>query len=148
MTLNGVWRKIIGKRTEDEKKDERVKFLKELLWMEIQKIAKKPADYVKNVAKDFYVDSLIISKKDGSVLMSSDGDGFASAVKGSSVYEYITSEFPDAKFLTIKDGSGYNIIYPVGDLVCLLRSSGEISDLEVKRIVQRLDEGIHKFALK
>ena len=148
MTLGGVWRKIVGKKTDDEKKEERVKFLKELLWVEVQKIAKKPADYVKNVAKDFYVDSLIISKKDGSVLMSSEGDGFANAVKGSSVYEYITSEFPGAKFLTIKDESGYNVIYPVGDLVCLLRSSGEISDLEVKRIVQRLDEGIHKFALK
>jgi len=148
MTLKSIWLKIIGKKTPDQKRDERIRFLKELLWIEVQRISKKPAEYVKNVAKDFYVDSLIISKKDGSVLMSSDGDGFARAVKGSSICEYITSEFPDAKFMTIKDDSGYNIIYPVGDLVCLLRSSGEISDVEVKRIVQRLDEGIHKFGLK
>ena len=148
MSLKGIWYNLIGKKTKDEKDKERIEFLKELLWIEVQKVAKKPGDYVKNLAKDFYVDSLIISKKDGSVLMSSEADAFTKAVKGSSVYEYITSEYPDAKILTIKDESGYNIIYPVGDLVCLLRSSGEISDLEVKRIVQRLDEGIHKFDLK
>ncbi len=148
MTLAGVWRKIVGKRSDEEKKDERVKFLKELLWMEVQKIAKKPTEYVKNLAKDFYVESLIISKKDGSVLMSSGGDGFADSVKGSSISEYIQSEYPDAKFTIIKDKNGYNYIYPVGDTVCLLRSSGEVSELEIKRMVQKLDEGIHKFDIK
>ena len=147
MSLQKMWFKIIGKKTKEEKAGERVAFLKELLWVEVQRIARKPAEYVNNVAKDFYVESLIISKKDGSVLMSSDKDAFAKSVKGSSVYEYISSEFPGAKFLTIKDEEGYNVIYPVGDLVCLLRSSGEISDLEVKRIVDRLDEGVHKFGL-
>jgi hypothetical protein len=33
-------------------------------------------------------------------------------------------------------------------MICLLQSPGEISDIEVKRIVQRMDEGIHKFGLK
>jgi hypothetical protein len=146
--ITKVWYRIVGKRTKEEKKSMRIELLKELLWVETQRIAKKPSDYVSNVAKDFYVNSLIISKKDGSVLMSSDGDGFAKAVKGSSIYEYITSEFPDAKFMTIKDGKGYNVIYPVGDMICLLQSPGEISDIEVKRIVQRMDEGIHKFGLK
>jgi hypothetical protein len=148
MTLKGAWLRVIGKKTPDEKRDERIKFLKELLWTEVHKIVKKPADYVKNVEKDFYVDSLIISKKDGSVLMSSGGEGFAKAVKGSSICEYIQSEYPDAKFTVIKDKEGYNYIYPIGDLVCLLRSSGEISEIEVKRIIHKLDEGIHKFALK
>jgi len=148
MTLKTVWLKVVGKKTQDEKRNERVEFLRELLWMETQKIARKPAEYVKNIAKDFYVESLIISKKDGSVIMSSDDDGFARAVKGSSICEYVASEFPGAKFLTIKDETGYNIIYPVGDLICVLRSSGEISDIEVKKIFERLDEGMHKFALK
>ena len=146
--INTIWLKIIGKKSPDEKKSERIEFLKELLWVEINKIAKKPNEYAKNLTKDFYVNSLIISKKDGSVLMSSDGDGFSKAVKGSSICEYISSEFPDTKMMTIKDSTGYNIIYPVGDLVCLLHSSGEISDMEVKRIVERLDEGMHKFDLK
>ena len=147
MSLKQIWFRVIGKKTKDEKTRERISFLKELLWIEAQRIAKKPSEYVKNVAKDFYVESLIISRKDGSVLMSSEKDAFAKSVKGSSVYEYISSEFPGAKFMTIKDEEGYNVIYPVGDMVCLLRSSGEISDLEVKRIVSRLDEGVHKFGL-
>lgn len=147
MSWKKAWFRVIGKKTDDEKTRERISFLKELLWIEAQRIAKKPAEYVKNVAKDFYVESLIISRRDGSVLMSSEKDAFAKSVKGSSVYEYISSEFPGAKFMTIKDENGYNIIYPVGDMVCLLRSSGEISDLEVKRIVDRLDEGVHKFGL-
>jgi hypothetical protein len=148
MRAKTVLLKIIGKKAAEEKKTERIQFLKDLLWMEVQRIAKKPGEYACNVAKDFYVDSLIISKKDGSVLMSSDGDGFDRAVKGSSLYEYIASEMPGTKSLTIKDKNGYNIIYPVGDLVCLLRSSGEISDLEVKRIAERLNEGMQKFNLK
>ncbi|MEM0372819.1 MAG: hypothetical protein QXO69_03220, partial [archaeon] len=86
---------ILNKKTQEEKWADRIKIINELMAMQEKPPANEPKQLAKNIATDFYVDSIIVSKKDGRVLMNTeDADAFEKMVKTTSLYEYINSEFP------------------------------------------------------
>lgn len=150
--MTGIWKrfifKVINKKTPEEKLRRKIDVLRELIEIEKRKAAEEPEEYVKNIMEDFYVDSIVVSKMDGSVLMADNKDNaFEKAVKNTSLYEFVKSEFPKAKTLTIKEEGKYNIIYIDNDLLYLIQTSGEISLAETKRIAQKLNTGIKDFSL-
>jgi hypothetical protein len=140
--MKNFFYKIFGKKTQEEKERERIEILKQLLVLYKQLSVKKPEDLAKNIVNSFYLDSVLVSKKDGSVLMSTEGDSFETAVKDSSLLEYVSSEFPKTKFLIIKEEDGYNIICLEGGLVYHIKAPGEVSSIEVRTIVNRLRDGL------
>ena len=104
--------KLVGKKTPEQKKLERLGFIRELLAIQkLLKNASKPEDLLGNIAKNFLVEKVMVSKKDGTVLMASGEDSFERAVKTSSLIELINNEFPDTRFFMVKDAKGYKIFY-------------------------------------
>lgn len=145
-----VFYRIINKKTKEEKLAKKIEILKELIEIQKRETAREPEQYVKNLMDDFYLDSIIVSKPDGSILMTHDNtDNVSTKVTtNSSIYEKIKSEFPDVKMMTIKDDEKYNIIYTQDDLLYLFQSSGDISITETKRIAEKLNEGIKDFSIE
>src|SRR3989344_4568612 len=126
--------KLVGKKTPEQKKLERLEFIRELLAIQkLLKNASKPEDLLGNIAKNFLVEKVMVSKKDGTVLMASGEDSFERAVKTSSLIELINNEFPDTRFFMVKDAKGYKIFYLEGDFLYSISSAGEVSILETKR---------------
>lgn len=146
--LGKFFYKLLGKKTAEEKEREIIEFLKTAL--AAQKPRKMPAtrpnEYAQNVARNYYADSLIVAKRDGLVLMSTEGDSFQKAVKGSSIFEYINTEFPDTRMLTIKNENKYNMICTDKDLIYIIRSTGDISPVEARKIMEELNTGLQKFS--
>ena len=145
-----VFYRIINKKTKEEKLAKKIEILKELIEIQKRETAREPEQYVKNLMDDFYLDSIIVSKPDGSIIMTQDNtDNVSTKVTtNSSIYEKIKSEFPDVKMMTIKDDEKYNIIYTQDDLLYLFQSSGDISITETKRIAEKLNEGIKDFSIE
>ena len=140
---------ILNKKTEKQKWLDKVRIINELLSQIEKPEAKEPKQYAKNLATDFYLDSVVVSKKDGSVLMNTEeGDAFEKMVKASSMYEYVNSEFPSTKMMMIKDKNKYTIIYTEGDLIYMFKTTGEMSAIEAKRIAQQLNQGMLEYKLR
>ena len=147
-TLKKLFYKIINKKTKEEKLEKRIKTLIELIEIQKRSEAKKPEEYARNLVDDYSLDSFIVSKKDGSVLLSNDNqNAFERAVKSSSFQEFIKTEYPDANLLIIKTRKNYNVLYTEDDLVYLFKTSGDISAIETKQIAKKIREGIKNFNL-
>lgn len=140
----GFINKLFGSKTLEEKEREYIAFIRELLARPEPPVKdpKTPDEFAKNIAAEFLVDSLVVARRNGSVLMSTEGNSFKRAVKNSGVYELISSEFPMTKMLSIKDNDSYNTIYPQGDLIYMFRSSADISLSETKCMVKKLNSGL------
>lgn len=136
-----MFKRLIGKKTVEEKERERINYIKELL---SSYLALRPnsSDPVANVAYKHMLDSVIVSRKDGSVLATNTDRAFEKAVRHSSLFEYTRAEFPKMQMLTIKDGDDYHLVYPNGDTIYLLKSSAALSQAEADRIVDQLNSGI------
>ena len=140
---------ILNKKTEKQKWLDKVRIINELLSVIQKPEAKESRQYAKNLATDFYLDSVIVSKKDGSILMNTeDGDAFEKMVKASSMYEYVNSEFPSTKMMMIKDKNKYTIIYTEGDLIYMFKTSGEVSSIEAKHIAKQLNQAVTDYKLR
>ncbi len=133
--------KILNKKTEEEKLRMKIRILKELLEEMEKEEPKTTQEHAERIAEQFYVDSVVVSKHDGSVVIGRE-EAFEKMVKASSLYEYINSEFPGTRMLLIKDRDKYNIIYAENDLLYFFKTSGEISSIEAKRMAERIREKI------
>ncbi|MBI4214880.1 hypothetical protein HY546_02705 [archaeon] len=140
--IRSFFKKIVGKKTDEVKERERIKLIKELLSARAL-IKPNPNNWVDAIAHNHMLESVIVSKKDGSVLMSNADKAFEKSVKHSSLYEFTRSEFPQAQMLLVKDGDNYNIIYPQGDSMFFLKSSASLSPTETEKIVQQLQSGLN-----
>ena len=139
----GLVHKILGKKTFEERERQRIELLKQLLILQ-QILIKRPEDYAKKIANDFYFDSITVSRRDGSVVISS-GDGNGKSVQ--KVLDTIYEKFPDANFLLIKEDGHYTIVYPDGDMTYVFNSSGEVSLIEAKVAARNLQQIINKYRL-
>lgn len=140
----GFLDRFLGKKSFEDKESAYIEFIKELLERPKPPVKnpKTMDEFAKNVAAEFLVNSITVAKRNGSILMTTEDNSFEKAVKQSSIYEFIASEFPKTKMLSIKDVDTYNIIYPQGDLIYMLKSSADVSPAETKRIVQQLNSSM------
>src|SRR3989338_4164624 len=129
--------KLIGKSTRAERERKKAAFIRELLRIKSLRNQKaKPDEYIKNLAHDFLIDEMTVTKKDGSVLLTTDKTN-----------AFKKSEYPDSKMLTIKDDDHYNIIYSEGNLIYIMKSTGEITPIETKKIVEYVNGKLNKAAI-
>lgn len=136
--------KVLGKKTLDEKERVRVEFLKQLLALR-EILIKRPEDYAKKIASDFFVDSVVVARKDGSIIMANKDENDTPAV-----LEFLNAActtFQKADFFLIKEDGYCNAIYCDGDLVYAFKSPGEISAIEAKAAARDLKKSIEKYRL-
>ncbi|MFH0987123.1 MAG: hypothetical protein V1911_03710 [Candidatus Micrarchaeota archaeon] len=148
MGLKKLVYRAINKKTPEEKLKRRIEIIQELIAQHALPEPKEPKQYAKNLATNFYLDSIVVSKKDGTIVMSTDGNSFDKAVKATSFCEYVKTNYPGTKFMTMKGNGKYDVLYNDGDLVFMFRSPGDISISETKRIAEQVRTGMEKYAIK
>lgn len=137
---------ILNKKTEEQKWVDRIRVINELIAMQEKPEANEVVQFTKNIATDFYLDSVVVSKKDGSVLVNTENnDAFEKMVKATSMYEYINSEFPDTRMMLLKDKEKYTVLYTENDLLYMFKTTGEVSVIEAKQIAKQINKGIEIF---
>ena len=139
---------IFNKKTEKQKERKKLAILAELIKIKEREAAKESKQYVRNVQEDYYVDSIVVSKNDGEVVMTTEDKAFERAVRSSSLMEYIKSEFPDTTMMIVKDKDKYNVLYTEGDLLYSFNAPGEVSVMETKQIAKQIRAGLKQFPVK
>ncbi|RLG21099.1 hypothetical protein DRN74_03630 [Candidatus Micrarchaeota archaeon] len=136
---------ILGKKTSKQLEEEKMRILKELITEHKRKEAEKLDEYAKQLASDYDVKHIVVSNVNGEMVLSTDEKAYSNAIKGSSIFEYIQSEFPKAKMVVVKDDEGYKNIYKFKNKIYSIRADGEMSSIELRRIAQMLEEGSKRF---
>lgn len=136
--------KVLGKKTFEEKDRLRMEFLKQLLALQ-QILIKRPEDYAKKVASDFYFNSVAVLRKDGSVIMANnDENGNNGSID---FLNSVRSKFRDAHFMLVKENGHCNVIYSDDDLIYTFKAPGEISAIEAQAAARNLKKTIEKYRL-
>ncbi len=99
-------------------------------------------DPMYSLLNDYSLDSIVVSKSDGSVIMGNGGSKIES-IKGSTLFEYIKSEIPDASYIMVKTKNGMRVIYTDGDYIYIARARGYVSPLEMRLLAKRFRSGVH-----
>ena len=136
---------IIGKKTTKQKEQEKIKILKEIIQKQKQQQANHAHEHAQNIAQDHYVDQITVAKPNGNIVTGTNNKNYPQAIKSSSIYEYIQSEYPGTRMLTIKDKDKYNTIYQHNNKIYHIETQGELSLIETKKIAQQLEQGIQKY---
>ena len=137
--IRNIMRKITGRKTLAQEREERMKNLMELLLRPDTTVFKTstPEEFMSHLAKDFTVSSIVVAKKNGSIIASNEADAASSAARGSSLYDYISSHLPNTKYLLIKSEDKVYVVYPKEEVLYIVEASGEISSVEMKALARR-----------
>ncbi len=132
-----LWRRLTGRETLEE---ERLRKLMRVR-LELDKNIDTD-DPLYRLMNDFTLDSITISKSDGTVILGN-GKSKIESIKGSSLFEYIKSEIPTANYIMIKTRSGVRVIYSDGEYIYIAKATGYVSPLEMRILAKRVKRDLN-----
>ena len=141
-----MFHSVMGTKTKIQKDRERISFIKELLAIyDKKKIKERDVnDFAKNIASEFFVDE-IIGSNNGELCVNSEKRVGPPIDNYSEIYNTIKERFPEASMFTIRNNDKYEVFYHEKGTLYNLKSAGDLSSLEVKRIVSKIEEGKTKW---
>jgi hypothetical protein len=146
--LKNVMRKLTGRKTEEEEREERISYLSGILVKppETAGMRKtKPAtarEFISLVAENFTITGISVLKADGTELLS------VGPVEppSTATFRFVKSEVPkDTRYLLMKGERDTYIIYKEDDLFYIMESPGQISGVELQIIAKKLNAGVHEY---
>ncbi|MFH1240598.1 MAG: hypothetical protein V1672_05280 [Candidatus Diapherotrites archaeon] len=102
--------------------------------------SKETAQIVPILKKKHLVDSILVTNRDGSVVVSSEGNGMREAILGTSLFNYIKSELPKSEGVLIKNKDDWFMLMPHNNLVYIIKSSSDLSTIELKALARELEK--------
>lgn len=102
--------------------------------------SKEIAHIVPILKKKHLVDSILVTNKDGSVVVSSEGNGMREAILGTSLFNYIKSELPKSEGVLIKNKDDWFMLMPYNNLIYIIKSSSDLSTIELKALAKELEK--------
>ena len=85
------------------------------------------------------VDSFLVTNLDGSIIVSSDGNGHTDGIMGTAMLSYIKSELPDSESVLIKRNGSWFMLFPLNKKVFIVRAGSELTNIELKALAFELD---------
>jgi hypothetical protein len=145
--LKNVMRKLTGRKTEEEEREERVSYLSGILVKppEAGTSKTKPTtakEFISLVAENFTITGISVLKADGTELLS------VGSIEPPSpaTFRFVKSEVPaDTRYLLMKGERYTYIIYKEDDLFYIIRTPGRISGVELQIIAKKLNAGVHEY---
>ncbi len=89
--------------------------------------------------KKHVVDSIIVAKKDGNIVASSENNGFHDAIMGTALFNYVCSELPKSKSVFVKQDDSWFMVFPFDEKIFMIKASASLSTIELKAIAKELD---------
>jgi len=88
--------------------------------------------------KKHLVDSFLVTNFDGSVVVSSEGNGHTEGMVGTAMLSYIKSEMPESEAVLIKRDGGWFMLFPLDKKVFIVKAGSELSGIELKALAIEL----------
>jgi hypothetical protein len=85
------------------------------------------------------VDSFLVTNMDGSIVVSSEGNGHSEGIVGTAMLSYIKSELPDSESVLIKRNGHWFMLFPLNKKVFLVKAGSELSNIELRALALELD---------
>lgn len=85
------------------------------------------------------VDSVIVAKKDGTIVASSEGNGLHEAITGTALFNYVCSEFPESKNVLVKSGNSWFMVFPFGEKLFIVKATAHLSTIELRALAREFD---------
>ncbi|MFA6268268.1 MAG: hypothetical protein WCW13_00210 [archaeon] len=85
------------------------------------------------------VDSFLVTNLDGSIVVSSEGNGHTEGIVGTAMLSYIKSELPDSESVLIKRNGHWFMMFPLNKKVFIVKAGSELTNLELKALAFELD---------
>ncbi len=131
--LRNALRRLSGKKTlEEERLDRLMGIRRRLDHGEVDR-----RDPMYHLITDYSLDSIVISKFDGTVIIGNGGSRIET-VNGSALFEYVKNKLPDVSYLMVKTKKGTRVIYTDGEYIYIARAPGYVSPLEMKLIARKV----------
>ena len=131
-----IFHHALGKRTPEEKKEEMLEFIKELIRVK-KRTPKNKEEKVDFLRQDHFLDSVCVMDNEGKVILSA-GDE-KEIEKAREAFKSVQGKFPNTRMLVMKEDEGYNILYKRDGLLYIFKSPGEISSIETRIIAEKLE---------
>ena len=84
------------------------------------------------------VDSFLVTNYDGSVVVSSEGNGHSEGMIGTAMLSYIKGEMPESEAVLIKRESNWFMLFPLNKKVFIVKAGSELSGVELKALAIEL----------
>lgn len=85
------------------------------------------------------VDSFLVTNLDGSVVVSSEGNGHTDGIMGTAMLSYIKSELPDSESVLIKRNKHWFMLFPLEKKVFIVKAGSELSNIELRALAFELN---------
>ncbi|MFH1586603.1 MAG: hypothetical protein ABID38_01970 [Candidatus Diapherotrites archaeon] len=100
-------------------------------------------DLMQILKKKHEVDSIIVSKRNGSMVASSNGNDLNEAVMGTALFNYIRSELPQSQSIMIKSDDWY-MLFPSSEMVYIVRAPASLAPIELNAISKDVEKFLSK----
>ncbi|MCX6803905.1 MAG: hypothetical protein NTY48_05035 [Candidatus Diapherotrites archaeon] len=80
------------------------------------------------------VDSFLVTNLDGSIVVSSEGNGHTEGIMGTAMLSYIKSELPDSESVLIKRNDSWFMLFPLEKKVFIVKAGSELSNIELRAL--------------
>lgn len=85
------------------------------------------------------VDSVIVTKRDGSILATTEQNGIKQAITGTALFNYVSSELEKTESVLIKSNGDWFMVFPFGEKIFVVKAAASLSTVELKALAKELD---------
>ncbi len=85
------------------------------------------------------VESIIVTKRDGSVIATTEENGLKEAITGTALFNYVSSELMTPETVLIKSNGEWFMVFPFSEKIFVVKASASLSTIELKAIAKELD---------
>ncbi len=100
-------------------------------------------ELMKVLKKKHEVDTIIVSKRNGSMVVSSNGTDLSEAVTGTALFNYIRSELPKSQSIMIKCDDWY-MLFPSNEMVYIVKAPASLAPIELNAISRDVEKFLSK----
>lgn len=80
------------------------------------------------------VDAFLVTNMDGTVVVSSEGNGINEGLIGAAMFSYVKGELPSSEVLMIKKDDGWFMILSYNKKIFIVKAGSELSSIELKAL--------------
>jgi len=102
------------------------------------------SDTLAYLKKKHLVESVTITREDGSMIVSSEGNGFHEAITGAAMLNYVKSELPDSKSILVKGKDSWTMIIPHEKKIYIVKATSNLEHLELRALAKEIEHYLKK----
>ena len=136
-----VLRRFASRILDDDNKKPhaQLEFLKDFLSKHRYVFSEDFEENLEILKRKHLVDSFLVTNLDGSIVVSSEGNGHIDGIMGTAMLSYIKSELPDSESVLIKRQGHWFMLFPLNKKVFIVKAGAELTNVELRALAFELD---------